>query len=223
MIKKLLIIFTLVAMHEAAAQTTIPLTSLEQVKLINVDADVVKYKNKTAIQVKAVDMTERLETLVLIPGVTFKNGVIELEVSGQPAPGAFPQARGFVGLAFRVQKREDYEYECFYIRPTNARADNQVQRNHSLQYISHPEFPWHRLRKETPEKYESYVDMLPGEWIKLKIEVSGATARFFVGDANQPNLIVNDLKRGNSEGGIALWMHASTLAHYRNLVIYPKP
>ncbi|MBT3229106.1 MAG: hypothetical protein HOD43_10240 [Candidatus Marinimicrobia bacterium] len=225
MIKRL-IIFTIVLASIPAAigqvKTTIPLNSLDQVELVNVDASVMKHKGKSGLQVKAAKGTDDLETLVMIPDVLFKNGVIEVEVSGEPAPGAIPQARGFVGLAFRVSSGEHYEYECFYLRPTNARADNQVQRNHSLQYISHPEFPWYRLRKESPEKYESYVDMLPGEWTKIKIEVSGSTAKFYVGESQQPNLIVNDLKRGDSEGGIALWLHSSTLAYYRNLIVSPE-
>lgn len=208
---------------EVIAQTTIPLNRVDQVELVNVEAKVVKYKDKKGLEVLAAPGAEKLETLVLIPDVSFKNGIIEIEVSGQPAPNSIRQARGFVGLAFRVTKGEHYEYECFYLRPTNARADNQVQRNHSLQYISHPEYPWHRLRKETPEKYESYTDMLPGEWIKLRIEVKGTSAQFYVGDASQPNLVVHDLKRGESEGGIALWMHSSTRAHYRNLVVIPEP
>lgn len=228
MIKNLMIIVIILAINPAATslaktQTIIPLNSLDQVELVNVDAEVLVYKNKTALRVKAASGSEQLETLVLIPEISFMDGVIEIEVSGESAPGAIAQARGFVGLAFRVQKGEHYAYECFYLRPTNARADNQIQRNHSLQYISHPEFPWHRLRKETPEKYESYVDMLPGEWIKLKIEVSGTTAKFYVGGAKQPNLVVNDLKRGDSEGGLALWMHSSTLAHFRNLVVHSEP
>ncbi|MBC8375160.1 MAG: hypothetical protein H8E26_03875 [FCB group bacterium] len=228
MINKFMLIAIVMAINPGAssivsAQTIIPLNSLDQVKLVNVEAETLNYKGRTALQVKAASGAEKLETLLLIPDVSFKNGVIEIEVSGEPAPGAIAQARGFVGLAFRVHKGEHYEYECFYLRPTNARADNQVQRNHSLQYVSHPEYPWHRLRKETPEKYESYADMLPGEWIKLRIEVSGTTAKFYVGGAKQPNLIVSDLKRGDTEGGIALWMHSSTLAHYRNLVVYPEP
>jgi hypothetical protein len=64
--------------------------------------------------------------------------------------------------------------------------------------------------------------MLPGEWTKIKIEVSGSTAKFYVGESQQPNLIVNDLKRGDSEGGIALWLHSSTLAYYRNLIVSPE-
>jgi len=114
------------------------------------------------------------------------------------------------------------KYECFYLRPTNARADNQLRRNHSIQYISHPEYPWYRLRKESPGLYESYVDLVPGEWTKVKIEVADQTARLYVHDAEQPCLIVNDFKKRAPEGKIALWLHSSTLARYRNLVITSK-
>ena len=130
--------------------------------------------------------------------------------------------RGFVGVAFRVDPSDYSIYECFYLRPTNARANNQVRRNHSTQYISHPEYPWHRLRKEFPKKYESYVDLEPGKWTKLKIEVDESTAKFFVHDAAQPCLIVNDLKHEIKEGKIALWLHSSTLARYSNLVVTKK-
>jgi hypothetical protein len=41
-----------------------------------------------------------------------------------------------------------------------------VQRGHSAQYESEPEFPWDRLRAEAPGKYESYVDLAPGEWTR---------------------------------------------------------
>ena len=57
------------------------------------------------------------------------------------------------------------------------------RRNHSVQYISFPEFPWYRLRKESPEKYETYADVVPGEWTKVRIEVKGNRARLFVGNA----------------------------------------
>ena len=66
-----------------------------------------------------------------------------------------------------------------------------MRRNHSVQYISFPDFPWQLLRKEFPEKYESYVDLLPGEWTKVKIEVRGDRARLYVNGAQQPNLLVN--------------------------------
>ena len=128
--------------------------------------------------------------------------------------------RGFVGIAFRLEELERTEYECFYLRPTNGRADDQERRNHSVQYVSHPDYPWYRLRRETPSRYESYVDLQPGAWTRVKIVVSGATARLFVHGNEQPTLIVNDLKMGaDAVGAVALWIEGSTVAHFRDLTI----
>jgi hypothetical protein len=154
--------------------------------------------------------------IALIPGATIHNGTIELEVSGRPRPGANADARGFVGVAFRVASGMS-KYECFYIRPTNGRADDQLRRNHSVQYFSFPDFEWNKLRMETPGKYESYADLVPGEWTKIKVEVSGAKARLYVNGAAQPVLVVNDLKLGDSEGGVALWVGVGTEAYFTNL------
>ena len=74
-----------------------------------------------------------------------------------------------------------------------------------------------RLRKEFPEKYESYVDLEAGVWTRMRIEVSGVTARLYVHDNQQPNLIVNDLKHGVTEGGIALWIGPGSEAFFTNL------
>lgn len=159
------------------------------------------------------------EQLAIVEGVQFGNGRIEAEIAGAPAAGAGEGARGFVGIAFRVQG-DLRTYDAFYLRPTNGRADDQVRRNHSTQYISHPDWPWFRLRKETPEKYEAYVDLEPATWTKIRIEVGGTQARLFVHDQPQPTLIVNDLKTGETAtGGVALWIDVGTEAHFRNLTI----
>jgi hypothetical protein len=111
-------------------------------------------------------------------------------------------------------------YDAFYLRPTNGRAEDQVRRNHSAQYISNPAWPWPRLRKETPEKYEAYVDLVPGAWTKVKIEVRGEQARLYVHDQPQPTLIVNDVKTGpQGRGAIALWVGPGTIAHFRNVSV----
>ena len=196
-----------------------PLVSDKGLELVNVKTGEVNYHGKEGLQVTAADEYKKGETLAIIPGVNFKDGVIELELTGEPAPGSSPEMRGFVGVAFRVDPDDYTRYECFYIRPTNGRADNQLQRNHSTQYVSHMEYPWFRLRKESPGMYESYADMVPGEWTKVKIVVKGKTAKLFLHGAEQPCLIVNDLKHGLSGGKIALWIHFSTLARYRNLVV----
>jgi hypothetical protein len=111
--------------------------------------------------------------------------------------------------------QDDLEtYECIYLRPTNGRAADQERRNHSVQYVSHPDHPWFRLRREAPGRYESYVDL------QVKIQVDGEMARLFVHGNEQPTLIVNDLKMGaEALGSVALWIEGSTVAHFRNLSI----
>jgi hypothetical protein len=113
-------------------------------------------------------------------------------------------------------------YDAFYLRPTNGRADDQERRNHATQYISHPDWPWSRLRKETPGRYESYVDVLPDTWTKIRIEVHGDKARLFVHDQPQPVLVVNDVKSGaGAKGAVALWVGMGTVGHFRNLTVTP--
>jgi hypothetical protein len=165
----------------------------------------------------------QLEQLAWIEGLAFSDGVIEAEIAGALAPGAGELARGFVGIAFRLQN-DKQTYDAFYLRPTNGRADDQERRNHATQYISHPEWPWFRLRKETPSRYESYVDLVPGEWTKIKIEVRGNRARLYAHGNEQPALIVNDVKSGaQRKGAVALWLGPGTVAHFRNLTVEPAP
>jgi hypothetical protein len=188
----------------------------------NVKTEQVTYKGRKALRVTDAATTNASDgtQLVILNKTEFQDGVIEIELAGEPGSNAGEGARGFVGVAFRVSldaAKDAAKYECFYLRPTNGRADDQVRRNHSTQYISHPDFPWHRLRKEFPEKYESYVDLVPGEWTKLKIEAHGDKARLYVHDSAQPVMVVNDLKLGQSQGQIALWIGPGTVAHFANL------
>ena len=205
----------------SAQSKPIALMPIAAEQLINVKAEEVTFKGRKALRVtEAAAATNILNVsdnqLVILPNTYFQDGVIEIELAGEPAPNAAAGARGFVGVAFRVAPQAE-KFECFYLRPTNGRAEDQVRRNHSAQYISHPDFPWQRLRKEFPEKYESYVDLEPGVWTKVKIEVKGTTARLFVHGAAQPTLIVNELKLGASKGALGLWIGPGTIAHFTNL------
>ncbi len=165
----------------------------------------------------------RTNHLAIVEGVEFGDGTIEVEVSGQPTPGAQGGARGFVGVAWRLQD-DKKSYDCCYLRPTNGRAEDQERRNHSVQYVSHPEWTWYKFRNETPSRYETYADIVPGEWIQVKIVVEGDKARLYVNGADEPTLIVNDVKSGaGATGKVALWLEGSTVAHYRNLKITPSP
>jgi hypothetical protein len=168
------------------------------------------------------DQQAQLETFALLPGSDFANGVITAEIAGAPGAGAAAGARGFVGIAFRVQP-DLTTYDAFYLRPTNGRATDQERRNHAAQYISHPDWPWNRLRSDTPSRYEAYVDLVPDAWTPIRIEVSGYTARLYVHGVVQPTLIVNDVKTGrNSHGGIALWINPGTVAHFRAVRVVAK-
>jgi hypothetical protein len=61
------------------------------------------------------------------------------------------------------------------------------------------------------------VDLAPGEWTKIKIEVNGVKARLFVNNSTQPVLVVNDLKHGDNEGTVALWIGLGTEGYFANL------
>jgi len=199
---------------------TIPLDSSNQLKLVNVKAEAVTFKGRKAIRIDDAARPELGDEgrLAILPNTDFQDGVIEVDLTGEPRPGAGEGARGFVGVAFRVAPDQSH-FECIYLRPTNGRAEDQVRRNHSVQYISVPGFPWHLLRKEFPEKYESYVDLIAGEWTRVRIEVRGDKARLYVNGLEQPTLLVNDLKQGQSKGAVALWIGPGTLAHFANLRI----
>ena len=204
---------------------TFALDSTKGLQLHDVSVEAVTYQGRQAIRVlPAATADAELVApknaegggIAMFPGTSFHNGTIEIVLAGKPRAGATADARGFVGVAFRMAANPS-TYECIYIRPTNGRADDQLRRNHSTQYISMPEYPWSRLRREAPGQYESYVDLVAGEWTKIKIEVNGGKARLYVNDSPQPVLVVNDLKHGDSEGAVALWIGQGTEAYFANL------
>ena len=178
------------------------------------------FKGQSAIQVIATTGAANASSYAVVKDAVFRDGTIEVDLAGQPAAGAEGGARGFIGIAFRLQA--DGRYEYIYLRPTNGRADDQVRRNHSTQYSSHPDFSFAESRQQAPEKYESYVDLQPGVWTKYRIEVEGRKARLYVHGAEQPCLIVNDLKLEPREGGVALWVGPGTEGYFSNLKITAK-
>ena len=215
-------IFVAAIASPGAQAQTISLDAIDQLKLMNVKAETVTFKGRKALRVSDAAAAGAGDEgrLVILPKTDFQDGIIEVDLAGEPGPGAGEGARGCVGMAFRVAA-DVSRFECFYLRPTNGRAEDQVRRNHSVQYISIPGFPWPFLRKNFPEKYETYVDLVAGEWTKVKIEVRGEKARLYVNGVEQPTMLVNDLKQGQSKGAIALWIGTGTVAHFANVRISP--
>jgi hypothetical protein len=202
------------------AQKAIPLDDTSKLQLVGVKAEKVQYRGRAALKLTEAGPSND-DALAVIQGLTMRDGAIEVELAGAPAATAGGGARGFVGIAFHVAP-DAKKFEYLYLRPTNGRVEDQVRRNHSVQYASHPAHGWQRLRKEEPEKYESYVDLEPGVWTKVRIVVSGTKALLYVHGAAQPTLVVNDLKLGAGDGGIGLWIGPGTEAHFSNLSVSTK-
>jgi hypothetical protein len=197
---------------------TFRLDSLSGLEALNVKAEATTYRGRRCVRLLDQPGTGQSPAVAILTGFDFGDGTIEAEIAGLPRAGAVEAARGFIGLAFHVQPHAD-RFECFYIRPTNGRSDDQLRRNHSTQYVSEPDFPWQRLRQEKPGVYESYVDLQPGAWTKIKIVVAGLDARLYVNGADQPCLIVHDLKMGKTRGKIALWVGLDTDGYFSNLTV----
>jgi hypothetical protein len=223
----------LVSLLVASGQKVAPrrpapkLDSTTKLALTNTQVQWVDYRGRRAIKLAPLPGHEHAvneEMQAVLVESDFKDGTIQLDVAGARRAGYSTAEdtsgfKGFIGVSFRV--RGDTA-ERIYIRPENSRLDNQLFRNRSTQYEADPDFPWDRLRDESPGVYESYVDLEPGAWTKLRIEVQGTKARLYVNDATEPCLIVNDLKLGDSHGRIALWTRVSSEAYFSNLMVWGK-
>lgn len=222
MIKKLLFILVLSCIFSLKLKAQSSAKKPSDVVPFQVTVKESTFKGKKALALEIKGEAQGDNTLAILKATEFHNGIIEATISGQTLANAGETARGFVGIAFRAAP-DASKMEVFYLRPTNGRANDQLRRNHSSQYISIPGYPWEKLRKETPGKYEAYVDILPAEWIKIKIVVQDETAKLYVNGAVQPTLIVNDLKQGKDiRGSVGLWIGPGTLGHFTDVKITKK-
>ncbi|WP_232282958.1 hypothetical protein [Pedobacter sp. BAL39] len=158
-------------------------------------------------------------TYVKIKDFDFQDGTIELKVMGKLLPNASDSARAFIGLSFRINN-DDSKFENIYLRPTNGIAMNQIRRNRSVQYFSYPDFKFFHSRKTNPGEFETYADIAPGEWIKMKIVVKGANAKLYLNDSKNPNMIVNNMKMGADQtGALGLWVDIGTEGFFSDLIV----
>lgn len=157
-------------------------------------------------------------TYAKLKGVDFENGMIEVKVLSRLLKTAPDLARGFIGVAFRIDDG-DSKFESIYIRPTNGRAENQFRRNHTVQYFSYPDYKFDRLRKEFPETYETYADIGLDEWITLRLQINGPKIRLYINDQEHPSFIVEEMKGEARKGSIALWVDIGTEGYFKDLKV----
>ena len=178
-------------------------------------------KNDKVVRVTKDSTLEAVDepTFARIDDIDFRNGTIEIKVLARLLKTAPAYARGFIGVAFRIDAQNS-KFEGIYLRPTNGRAEDQYRRNHSVQYFSYPNYKFDKLRKEAEGVYETYADMGLNEWITMRIEVQGKQAKLFLNNQKQPALIVNDLKLGeNISGAIGFWVDIGTEGFFKDLKI----
>jgi len=206
------------------------LTTTEGTTPHDVTASVTRYQGYDGLLVKvAKDHKTREEggcdncAFLALDGFDFHNGTIEIEVAGRPSEKAPKWARGFVGLVFRASP-DAKTFEGVYLRPLNAIEEDQSRRDHTVQYFSYPDYPWHKLRETAPSAYESYAPIKPGEWTHMRLDVEGQTVKLTLNHASEPSLIVTDLKHGADQRGlIGLFTEPHTEAYFRNLTVTHRP
>lgn len=193
---------------------------LADLELAGVSAAITTHGDAPALRVVMSGQSPYGQALAIFPNSELGDGTIEATLAGDTLPDAPTGARGFVGIAFHIGAAAE-PYEVIWLRPTNGRADDQLRRNHSVQYASYPDHWWDRLREQSPGVYESYVDLVPGAATDVRITIAGTQARLYVHRAEQATLVVNDLKLGSRSGRVGIWIGAGTDAHVMCLRITP--
>ena len=150
-----------------------------------------------------------------LPSFEMGDGVIEVDVKGRNEPGG-----SFVGLAFHGVNAQ--HYEAVYLRPFNFRAESEVSRSHSVQYVLVPSHEWRRLRTEHPGQYEAAIASppAPDAWVHLRLELDGPTVRLFIDRASEPALVVDRIG-AVERGWIGLWVCDNSDGTFANLKVSP--
>lgn len=161
-------------------------------------------------------------TYVKLTNVVMENGTIEVKMLSRIMENSpFPAARGFIGVAYRVDQ-ENRNFDAIYLRPSNGRADDQLRRNHTVQYFSYPDYKFSRLRKEANGLYETYADVGLNEWIDVRIDFQGKKADLYINNQKFPSFIVTEMLGTSKKGSIALWVDIGTVGYFKDLKVIQK-
>ena len=150
--------------------------------------------------------------------MSFHNGTIEVKMLSRLLSNAPDFARGFIGIAFRIND-EDNQFESFYVRPTNGRKCNDpVRKTHGCQYFSYPKYTFSYFRDNHITQYEAPVDIDLNEWISLKAIIKEDKGEFYIN--NQLTLKVEDMKHGKDlRGSVGFFVDMGTEAFVKDFKI----
>jgi hypothetical protein len=204
-------------------------------ELHNVTGSIVDFEGKKVLKIerdlKALPFdANRLEATVdethyarLLGLDDFENGTIEVKMYSQiQNPSPYPPAAGFIGLYFRI-KEDDSAFESIYLRPKVGRINNQMARNHAVQYFSYPDFKFQTLRDKFPAgSFEGSAPVMLKEWITMRLEVNGETAEMFINDLKYSSFIVNKMLGKNKKGYVGLYVDIATTGYFKDLKVTKK-
>lgn len=149
----------------------------------------------------------------------FENGTIEVKMYSQlQNPPPYSGIAGFIGVYFKIQKN-DSAFEGIYVRPKVGRINNQLFRNHAVQYFSYPNYKFDTLRKIAPFKYEGSAPVALNEWITMRIEVNGETAEMFINNMKYASFVVDKMLGKNKKGAIGLYVDIGTIGYFKDLKV----
>ena len=159
-------------------------------------------------------------TYARLAGSDFHDGTIEVDVRARLMHWADIDCRGFIGIVFRASKSND-RFEGFYVRPRNGRSCTEPQRRiHTMQYFSYPGYTFAYFRERGIADYEAQANIDMDEWVHLKAEIAGASARFYVDNMDTPALVVARMFGGaDARGGVGLYVDNGTEGNFKNLVV----
>ncbi len=184
---------------------------LSRAKVFNRGVTAVEEEGKKGIRVD-----ERAgDGILWFEGTQFSNGVIEVDLKGKDV-----FQKSFLGVVFRGV--DEKTFDAVYFRPFNFRSAEPARRVHAVQYISHPDFTWMRLRKERPEVFEKAVSPVPDpeRWFHARIVVQRPKVSVFVNGASEPSLVVDELS-SRAGGWVGLFVGNGSGGAFANLEIRP--
>ena len=116
----------------AALTQAIPLDDPELLGLHKVVSEIVTNRGRRALRITEAEgfRDSSPDKLVIIRGLDFQNGIIEVDVAGQPVTGAQEGARGFIGVAFHVSPGASH-YECIYLLRVSPDHQNPARAAHA--------------------------------------------------------------------------------------------
>lgn len=148
---------------------------------ISGDAAVGEMDGRTVLNLRSAEVDRR--------NLVFSDGTVEFDMK-------VADGRTFVGVKLRTS--DDGTYEDIYFRPHKSGLPDAIQYDPTYRGAS----GWQLYHGPDATAFARYE---PGRWVHVRIEVKGDQAAVFLGDGDEPRLVVTHLRVGSRTGGVGFW------------------